>query len=220
MRDASGWQDIPAAMPFWIEMIGGFDLPDDTRARIVRSARKCFASQGFAGTSTRQISDDAKVAQSLLLYHFKSKDGLWQAVMTDSFQRALRILNDAAIAEPSTRATDQLGAGVRALVDVCASDPDFHRLAIFESREPSHRYKSMSDSYFDKMATRGARFIKAAQDEGTVHDGDPYLLYIGLFSTVGSIFSFAQRLEAATGRKRPSRDEAERIARNFLFKSC
>lgn len=200
-------------------MSKGFELPDDARARIIRSARKCFASQGFAGTSTRQISDDAKVAQSLLLYHFKSKDGLWQAVMADSFQRALRILNDAAIAEPSTRATDQLGAGVRAMVDICASDPDFHRLAIFESREPSDRYKSMSESHFNKMAERGARFIKAAQDEGTVHEGDPYLLYIGLFSTVGSIFSFVRRFETATDRKRPGRDEVERIARNFLFKS-
>jgi TetR/AcrR family transcriptional regulator len=200
-------------------MSSAFDLPDTTRTRIIRSARRCFAGNGFAGTSTRQIADDAKVAQSLLLYHFKSKEGLWQAVMTDSFQRGLRILNDAAISEPSKSATDQLGAGVRALVDICASDPDFHRLAIFESHEPSDRFQSIIDSHLDRMAKRGARFIKAAQDEGTVHDGDPYLLYLGLFSTIGSIFSFARRIEIATGRKSPTRSEAERIARNFLFKS-
>ncbi len=200
-------------------MTNAYELPEGTRMRIIRSARQCFAAQGFAGTSTRQIAEDANVAQSLLLYHFKSKDGLWQDVMTDSFRRALRILNDAAIAEPSQRATDQLGAGVRALIDICASDPDFHRLAIFESREPSDRYQSMSDSHFDQMARRGAHFIKAAQDEGSVHAGDPYLLYVGLFSTVGSIFSFARHIELATGRPRPSRDAVEQIARNFLFKS-
>jgi TetR/AcrR family transcriptional regulator len=200
-------------------MSNAFDLPETTRTRIIRSARRCFAVNGFPGTSTRQIAEDAKVAQSLLLYHFKSKDGLWQAVMTDSFQRGLRILNDAAIAEPSKSATDQLGAGVRALVDICASDPDFHRLAIFESHDPSDRFQSLIDSHLDRMAKRGARFIKAAQDEGTVHDGDPYLLYIGLFSTIGSIFSFARRIEIATGRKGPTRAETERIARSVLFKS-
>lgn len=200
-------------------MSSAFDLPETTRMRIIRSARHCFAASGFAGTSTRQIAEDAKVAQSLLLYHFKSKEGLWQAVMTDSFQRGLRILNDAAIAEQSKSATDQLGAGVRALVDICASDPDFHRLAIFESHEPSDRFQSVIDSHLDRMAKRGARFIKAAQEEGTVHEGDPYLLYLGLFSTIGSIFSFARRIEIATGRKSPTRAEAERIARNFLFKS-
>jgi TetR/AcrR family transcriptional regulator len=200
-------------------MSSAFDLPETTRTRIIRSARRCFAANGFAGTSTRQIADDAKVAQSLLLYHFKSKDGLWRAVMADSFQRALRILNDAAIAEPSKSATDQLGAGVRALVDVCASDPDFHRLAVFESHNPSDRFQSIIDSHLDRMAKRAAHFIKAAQEEGTVHDGDPYLLYIVLFSTIGSIFSFARRIEIATGRMSPTRTEAERIARKILFKS-
>jgi TetR/AcrR family transcriptional regulator len=200
-------------------MSNAFDLPETTRTRIIRSARHCFAANGFPGTSTRQIAEDAKVAQSLLLYHFKSKDGLWQAVMTDSFKRALRILNDAAIAEQSKSATDQLGAGVRALVDVCAGDPDFHRLAIFESHDPSDRFQSIIESHLDRMAKRAAHFIKAAQEEGTVHDGDPYLLYISLFSTIGSIFSFARRIEIATGRKGPSRAETERIARNVLFKS-
>lgn len=199
-------------------MSKAFELPENTRTRIIRSARQCFAAQGFAGTSTRQIADHAKVAQSLLLYHFKSKDGLWREVMADSFKHALRILNDAALAEPSKSATDQLLAGVRALVDVCASDPDFHRLLIFESREPNQRFVWMADTYFRQMVERGAQFIRAAQEEGTVRDGDPYLLYYGLLSIVGSLFSLAPEMEMVTGRKVPSRDEVEGLARPFLLK--
>jgi TetR/AcrR family transcriptional regulator len=201
-------------------MSRAFDLPETTRTRIIRSARRCFAANGFTGTSTRQIAEDAKVAQSLLLYHFKSKDGLWQAVMTDSFGHALRLLNDAAIAEPSKRATNQLLAGVRALVDICASDPDFHRLLIFESREPNQRFIWMVESYFRQMVNRGAHFIKAAQEEGTVREGDPYLLFYGLLSIIGSVFSFAPEMEIATGRSPPSRDEVERMVRPFLMKSA
>jgi TetR/AcrR family transcriptional regulator len=200
-------------------MSSAFQLPETTRTRIIRSARQCFAAHGFAGTSTRQIADDAKVAQSLLLYHFKSKEGLWRDVMSDSFRRALRTVNDAAIAEPSKSATNQLLAGVRALVDICASDPDFHRLLIFESREPNQRFVWMVDRYFRQMVNRGAHFIKAAQDEGTVRDGDPYLLFYGLLSIIGSVFSFAPEMEMVTGRSPPSRDEVERIARPFLMKS-
>jgi AcrR family transcriptional regulator len=196
-----------------------FELPETTRTRIIRSARQCFAAQGFAGTSTRQIADLAKVAQSLLLYHFKSKDGLWREVMADSFKHALRLLNDAALAEPSKSATDQLLAGVRALVDVCASDPDFHRLLIFESREPNQRFVWLMDTYFRQMVDRGAHFIKAAQAEGTVRDGDPYLLYYGLLSIVGSLFSLAPEMALATGGKVPTRDEVERVARPFLLKA-
>jgi TetR/AcrR family transcriptional regulator len=200
-------------------MSNAFALPESTRARIIRSARRCFAINGFVGTSTRQIAEEAKVAQSLLLYHFKSKEGLWREVMSDSFRHALRVLNDAAIAEPSQRATDQLLAGLRALVDICASDPDFHRLLIFESREPNQRFVWMVDSYFRQMVTRGAHFIAAAQEEGTVRDGDPFLLFYGLLSIIGSVFSFAPEMELVTGRKPPTRDEVERIVRPFLMKT-
>ena len=200
-------------------MTKAFELPESTRTRIIRSARRCFAAQGFAGTSTRQIAEEAKVAQSLLLYHFKSKEGLWREVMADSFRHALRVLNDAAIAEPSQSATDQLLAGVRAMVDICASDPDFHRLLIFESREPNQRFVWMVDSYFRQMVDRGANFIKAAQKEGTVREGDPYLLFYGLLSIIGSLFSLAPEMEIVSGRKPQSRDEVERVARPFLFRS-
>jgi hypothetical protein len=128
-------------------------------------------------------------------------------------------VNDAAIAEPSKSATNQLLAGVRALVDICASNPDFHRLLIFESREPNQRFVWMVDKYFRQMVNRGARFIKAAQEEGTVREGDPYLLFYGLLSIIGSIFSFGPEMEMVTGRGAPSRDDVERIARPFLMKS-
>lgn len=55
-------------------------------------------------------------------------------------------------------------AGVRALVNNCASDPDFRRPLIFESREPDQRFVWMFDSYFRQMVNRGAHFIKAAQE--------------------------------------------------------
>lgn len=197
-----------------------FELSESTRMRIIRSARHYFAAQGFTGTSTRQIAEEAKVAQSLLLYHFKSKEGLWREVMSDSFCHALRVLNDAAVAEPSQSATDQLLAGVRALVDICASDPDFHRLLIFESREPNQRFVWMVDSYFRQMVNRGVHFIKAAQEEGNVRSGDPYLLFYGILSIIGSLFSFAPEMELVTGRKPPTREEVERVARPFLMKSA
>lgn len=195
-----------------------YGLSEPTRARIVRSARRCFANSGFSGTSTRQIAEEAGVAQSLLLYHFKSKEGLWRAVMTDSFRYALRIVNDAARTEPSRSPTDQLLAGVRGLIDICASDPDFHRLLIYESREPNQRFIWMVDHHFRDMVEHGAGFIALAQAEGLVRDGDPFLLFYGLLSMIGSIFSMTPEMKLVSGRNPPSRDEVERMVRPFLLK--
>ena len=69
----------------------------EARVRIVTAARHAFASVGFAGASTREIAKEAGVAQSLLLYHFGSKDALWRAVM-DGLAEDLRTRMNAAIA--------------------------------------------------------------------------------------------------------------------------
>lgn len=50
-----------------------------TRARIRDAAITRFGQRGFAGTSLRQIAQDAAVSPALILHHFGSKDGLREA---------------------------------------------------------------------------------------------------------------------------------------------
>ncbi|MEV8250945.1 TetR family transcriptional regulator [Microbacterium sp. NPDC076768] len=50
-----------------------------TRARIRDAAVARFGQQGFAGTSLRQIAEDAGVSAALILHHFQSKEGLREA---------------------------------------------------------------------------------------------------------------------------------------------
>ena len=50
-----------------------------TKARIRDAAIVRFGQQGFAGTSLRQIAQDATVSPALILHHFGSKEGLREA---------------------------------------------------------------------------------------------------------------------------------------------
>ena len=53
---------------------------DVTRLKILRSARKLFAKQGFAATSIQRIALEAGVNQSLIPHHFGNKEALWKSV--------------------------------------------------------------------------------------------------------------------------------------------
>lgn len=53
----------------------------DTRAAILREARRAFAEGGYAGTSLRQVAQRAGVDASLLSYYFGSKENLFTAAM-------------------------------------------------------------------------------------------------------------------------------------------
>jgi AcrR family transcriptional regulator len=53
----------------------------ETRATILKAAERIYAECGLAGARTEAIAAAASVNKALLYYYFKSKDGLYQAVV-------------------------------------------------------------------------------------------------------------------------------------------
>jgi TetR/AcrR family transcriptional regulator len=68
----------------------------DTRAAILAAAEQSFAKAGLAGARTDAIAAAAGVNKALLYYYFKSKGGLYEAVVEDHFRefnrQALEVL--------------------------------------------------------------------------------------------------------------------------------
>lgn len=68
----------------------------ETRAAILAAAEQIFAKSGLEGARTDAIAAQAGVNKALLYYYFKSKDGLYEAVVEDHFRefnrQALEVL--------------------------------------------------------------------------------------------------------------------------------
>jgi AcrR family transcriptional regulator len=58
-----------------------------TREAILRAATKVFAKHGFAGGRIEQISKAAKSYDRMIYYYFGSKEGLFIAVIEDTYRR-------------------------------------------------------------------------------------------------------------------------------------
>ena len=54
---------------------------EDTRRRILEAALEMFAAEGYDGTSTRQLAEQAGVNLPAIQYYFGSKEGLFRAVI-------------------------------------------------------------------------------------------------------------------------------------------
>jgi TetR/AcrR family transcriptional regulator len=69
----------------------------ETRAAILAAAGRIFAKSGLAGARTDTIAATAGVNKALLYYYFRSKEGLYEAVVEDHFcefnRQALEVLN-------------------------------------------------------------------------------------------------------------------------------
>lgn len=62
----------------------GGKLPGDTRTRILAAALEMFAERGVASATTAQIARHAGVAEKTLFAHFKTKEALFEQVLTPS----------------------------------------------------------------------------------------------------------------------------------------
>jgi AcrR family transcriptional regulator len=64
----------------------------ETRERILEAALRVFAANGYRGTTTRDICQQAKVNGAAINYHFGSKESLWLAVCDFTQSKILEIV--------------------------------------------------------------------------------------------------------------------------------
>ncbi len=62
------------------------------RQAILSAAMRLFAEKGYAGTSTREICQAARITKPVLYYHFRSKEHLYQELMIDCFSQHQKVL--------------------------------------------------------------------------------------------------------------------------------
>src|SRR5437764_113844 len=96
--------------------------PGAVARHIARVAARLFATQGYDATSVRTIVEAAGVTKPTLYYHFGSKEGLAQALLTVPMSQlgaALRTI----VAAPGDPVL-MLERFVEAHFDFCREDPD------------------------------------------------------------------------------------------------
>jgi TetR/AcrR family transcriptional regulator len=58
---------------------------EERRKQIINAALTLFAEKGFSGTRTREIAELADVSETLIFQHFKTKEDLYRAALTELF---------------------------------------------------------------------------------------------------------------------------------------
>jgi TetR/AcrR family transcriptional regulator len=69
-------------------------LEASARQRLLETATSLFAERGYAGTSVREIVAQASVSKPVLYYYFKSKEGLFYAILEWAADVQQSVLNE------------------------------------------------------------------------------------------------------------------------------
>jgi len=73
----------------------------DVRGNLLASAAEIFSTKGYAATTVREIVHRAGVSKPALYYYFRSKEGIYLALMREPFERFVALV-DATTAEEET----------------------------------------------------------------------------------------------------------------------
>lgn len=154
-------------------------------------ARQLFAKQGFRGTTTRQIADQAQVNEAILFRHFRSKEALYWAVLDNlSRLRNSRGTLQALIAERTRSSKPEADEGFFAavaegLLERSRQDPTLIRLFLFSALERhslSQRFfRTYTTVYWDLLA----KYIRGRMRAGEFKSTNPLLAARSFIGMVG-----------------------------------
>ncbi len=170
----------------------------DGRRRILDAALEEFSTFGVDGTTLRRIAERAGTQHQLIVYHFKSKDALWKAVVADicvNVRAGLAVLErDAKMLGPA-EALRQLA---REFVQLTAARPQLHRMLTFEGRSDNERLRWWISEYVRDFYAQSTRLIREAQKAGVARAGHPGRLHYAMIGLVTTSFVFEPEYRALT----------------------
>jgi TetR/AcrR family transcriptional regulator len=98
----------------------------EARAKISVAAEELFAARGYAGTAIRDIAARAGVNGAMIHYYFRSKEGLYRAILESAASRVRTMLVETAGADLPTR--DRLAQFVESYAAYILSHPNLARI--------------------------------------------------------------------------------------------
>lgn len=161
---------------------------NETRSRILKSAMRLFAKKGFDGTTTKELAEDAGVAEGTLFRHFTNKKAIlievatqgWIDLLTDLLTEFSEMGSYKAVAEVMKHRMMHMRENVD-LLRVCFIEVQFHE----DLRD------RIQQEVIEKMTDVAEAFFQTAMDQGIYRQMNPRLVarvFLGMFT----IASFSQ----------------------------
>lgn len=179
-------------------MVEDSHLP--TREAILIEARKCFAEQGYDGTSLNDIAAGVGIKRASVLHHFPSKEAIYQEVFNKALDEWIaRVMEASQTERPDhgwSYVEDVITAGFRFFM----ANPEFVTIVRREAVNRESRLGIDLGVALRPMFEQAANYFRREMEEGTYREFDPEQLLLTGYGALLSYFSDLPFIEGLLGR--------------------
>lgn len=164
---------------------------EETKDRLLDAAISLFARHGYDAVSTGDIARSAHLTQSMVHYHFGSKDRIWREAVTRLMRRRGPMFAPARFEHSGLDPLARLELLIRNLAAANAAEPDYARIVMLESISNSDRLEWLVDEFIGPGYSVFDEAIREAQRLGLIREMPLHELSNIVTSTVSLTFSLA-----------------------------
>lgn len=189
------------------------------KALILQAAEHEFALKGFQGTRLQQVADKAGLPKTNILYYFKSKEGLYLAVL----EHILTMWNS--VFDMATGDDDPalvLAAYITEKMEFSRTKPEASKIFALEIINGAPNLnKFYRDQHVGWMDGRVA-VLKSWMAQGKLTTQDPYYLLFHIWACSQHYADFSAQIAELKGRELSKADYSEATAAliNLILTGC
>jgi len=119
------------------------DIDLSTEEKIKEAARKVFTKKGYAATRTRDIAEEAGINLALLNYYFRSKEKLFEIIMTEKMQKYFGVLAPV-LDDTATTLENKIETIASKYIDLVLENPELPLFVLSELRNNPIHFLSLT----------------------------------------------------------------------------
>ncbi|WP_245307867.1 TetR family transcriptional regulator C-terminal domain-containing protein [Hoeflea sp. IMCC20628] len=182
----------------------------ENEARIIDAALEEFSVHGFRGATIDRIADHAGMSKPNLLYYFRRKQDIYEALIArllDTWLEPLRELNE--VGDP----LPELQSYIRRKLEMARDFPRESRLFANEILQGAPRIKRLLESELKPLVDEKAEILRGWMKAGQINPVDPVHLIFSIWSTTQHYADFDAQVRVILGPDRGAEGRFEDAAR-------
>jgi TetR/AcrR family transcriptional regulator len=165
---------------------------------ILEAALDLFSRYGYRGTTLDQIASRAEMSKPNLLYYFKSKEDIYEAVLERTLAEWLAPL---AGLDADGEPIEEIRKYIAAKIELSERNPKASRLFATEILQGAPSVGDILSGPLKKIVDRKARTIRKWIADGRIAPVDPYHLIFMIWAVTQHYADFDVQIRAVLGKR-------------------